>query len=422
MYTNIASLCFKFLEFAAIVAVNKPSFVMVTETWLTSDIPDSLVSLSGYSLFRRDRQSIRGGGVCIYVSNFVMSNFIVSVVDSDTSNVESLFLKVTGKSLSIVLGCVYRTPSSDFDSDLELFNALTVLANDYNNLLICGDFNMPELNWPLVCSGSLNRSSQLLVDLISDSHLYQMVSEPTRYRKNQCPSVLDLVLSSNPDLIANLEYSSPIGNQMLEKDLLEVDWASTLKYNTISENWEAFKSQLQELTLLNSIRRVFMKSTKKPWINDQLVKMIRIKRNLWRSFKCTGNVVDYGAHRTFSNQLASKIKSAKSSYKAQLARNKNPKSFYKYIRDTLGGSVRKPKLRDSTGALISDNDKIANIFADTFAEAYTAEPSSNPPVVFIPRCTASLTNVEFLEQEVYVTANIRNTLLCIITRPFRNYA
>ncbi|KAJ3644167.1 hypothetical protein Zmor_026839 [Zophobas morio] len=414
MYSNIASLCSKFLEFTAIVAVNKPSFVMVTETWLTSDIPDSLVSLSGYSLFRRDRQSIRGGGVCIYVSNFVMSNFIVSVVDSDTSNVESLFLKVTGKSLSIVLGCVYRTPSSDFDSNLELFNALTVLANDYNNLLICGDFNMPELDWPLVCSGSLNRSSQLLVDLISDSHLYQMVSEPTRYRKNQCPSVLDLVLTSNPDLIANLEYSSPIGKsdhviilvnlqinmqatnkitittksiinyQMLEKDLLEVDWASTLKYNTISENWEAFNSQLQELTLLNSIRRVFMKSTKKPWINDQLVKMIRIKRNLWRSFKRTGNVVDYAAHRTFSNQLASKIKSAKSSYEAQLARNKNPKSFYKYIRDTLGGSLRKPQLRDSTGALISDNDKIANIFADTFAEAYTAEPSSNPPVVFTP--------------------------------------
>ena len=47
-----------------------------------------------------------------------------------------------------------------------------------------------------------------------------------------------------------------------------------------------------------------------------------------------------------------KIKSAKSSQEAQLAPNKNPKSFYKYIRDSLRGSVRKPQLRDSIGALI----------------------------------------------------------------------
>ena len=73
-------------------------------------------------------------------------------------------------------------------------------------------------------------------------------------------------------------------------------------------------------------------------------------------------MVNYADLRTFSNQ--SKIKNAKSTYEAQLVRNKNPKSFYKYIRDTLGGSVRKPQLRDSTGAVISDNDKIANIFAE----------------------------------------------------------
>ena len=52
-------------------------------------------------------------------------------------------------------------------------------------------------------------------------------------------------------------------SQMLEKDLLEVDWASSVKYNTIFENWKAFKFQLQELTLLNYIPRVFMKSPKK---------------------------------------------------------------------------------------------------------------------------------------------------------------
>ena len=44
----------------------------VTESWATSEISDSELSLDGFALFRKDRCDVRpgkGGGVLLYVSN-----------------------------------------------------------------------------------------------------------------------------------------------------------------------------------------------------------------------------------------------------------------------------------------------------------------------------------------------------------------
>jgi len=46
--------------------------IAVTESWATSEISDSELSLDGFVLFRKDRCDVRpgkGGGVLLYVSN-----------------------------------------------------------------------------------------------------------------------------------------------------------------------------------------------------------------------------------------------------------------------------------------------------------------------------------------------------------------
>ena len=39
----------------------------ITETWLRKSIPDSIIHIPGYTVFRRDRIRDTHGGVCIYV-------------------------------------------------------------------------------------------------------------------------------------------------------------------------------------------------------------------------------------------------------------------------------------------------------------------------------------------------------------------
>jgi hypothetical protein len=38
---------------------------------------DSLVSLGGYTLFRADRDGKKGGGVCIYIEDHTLADFLV---------------------------------------------------------------------------------------------------------------------------------------------------------------------------------------------------------------------------------------------------------------------------------------------------------------------------------------------------------
>ncbi|KAH0817119.1 hypothetical protein GEV33_005672 [Tenebrio molitor] len=103
----------------------------------------------------------------------------------------------------------------DFPKRLHIFPEGSVrqegLADTSEKIFIFGDFNMLQLLWPLDSSGSFSNSSQLMADLIINSHLCQLVLEPTRFRLNQTPSTLDLIISSYDNSLTNLKYLSPIG-------------------------------------------------------------------------------------------------------------------------------------------------------------------------------------------------------------------
>ena len=53
-----------------------PDIFVVTESWLSSKIPDSDIYLTGYNLFGADMKS-KGGGVAIFVRNHLMTNVLL---------------------------------------------------------------------------------------------------------------------------------------------------------------------------------------------------------------------------------------------------------------------------------------------------------------------------------------------------------
>ena len=60
----------KFDELEAMLSVHvNLSYICITESWLNVTIPDSLVSLQDFDIYRMDRCDRLGGGVCIYVKN-----------------------------------------------------------------------------------------------------------------------------------------------------------------------------------------------------------------------------------------------------------------------------------------------------------------------------------------------------------------
>ena len=74
-------------------------------------------------------------------------------------------------------------------------------------LLIVRDFNYPEITWDSWTSSVVSQhSSKELNDTLQDNFLLELVNEPTRYREGQKPSPLDLIITSEENLINDIEY------------------------------------------------------------------------------------------------------------------------------------------------------------------------------------------------------------------------
>ena len=85
---------------------------------------------------------------------------------------------------------------------------------------------------------------------MDDLFLFQHVTEPTRLRQEETPSLLDLIFTNEQDMINNLLYSPPLGNSdhiCIEFDLtcyLELNKSENFKYNIGAANIDLMKQAL----------------------------------------------------------------------------------------------------------------------------------------------------------------------------------
>ena len=119
------------------------------ETWLTANVPDRLISVDGYRLFRRDRpvsMSLpRGhGGVAILVSD----SFECQLVPTPNTNVPDSNLEIVWVSvkinsgLTLMIASAYRVPVTsaaqllaDFDDLKASFSSYLQCIRERNSLL-----------------------------------------------------------------------------------------------------------------------------------------------------------------------------------------------------------------------------------------------------------------------------------------------
>lgn len=67
MLSNTMSLVPKLAEVEEFILRNRVDIAFITETWLKDTICDSVVDIPGFSIFRKDREVLQHGGVCIYL-------------------------------------------------------------------------------------------------------------------------------------------------------------------------------------------------------------------------------------------------------------------------------------------------------------------------------------------------------------------
>ena len=153
---------------------------MISETHLKKDVPDSVVGVSNYSIYRRDRNwfgndNREKGGVAIYRSNIN----IKQVLRSEIYEMISLQVDIPSGHLMLICG-IYHPPKPRYPED-DLIEYIIDIVDDF---LECNPSGL------VVCGGDLNRLN--LEKLSSLSGLKVLVDFPTRR-----DSILDNCLTNN---------------------------------------------------------------------------------------------------------------------------------------------------------------------------------------------------------------------------------
>ncbi|XP_044745064.1 uncharacterized protein LOC123306927 [Coccinella septempunctata] len=283
---------------------------------------------------------------------------------------------------------------------------------------------MPDVVWPL-SSKIYNSASAVFTDMIRDSDLTQLVDFPTRFRGTQSPSLLDLILVNDTDIVSNIEQHPPFGksdhvvirstlllkfpsaNNIATKSIKitdyeklvslteGVDWVSLLQPAAdVEVMWNSFAETLLGLYDCCTVTKDVSFIPTKPWINAEILRQIRHKRSIWRRYVRGRKRRDYDAHRAFSSYLSATIKNAKREYELKIARSKDRKKFFKYVRSTLNSKVDTPLVYDQNNKLCSGPEESANVLADSFAASFTHETGQLPRMIN-PRLSAELSDVIF---------------------------
>ena len=131
----------------------------VNETWLNQNISISeiLQLHSGFTIFRRDR-SDRGGGVvliAIKTASFKAVKEFKPESEAELQQLEIIFAEITTLTGQNILLCFcYRPPNED-PSWMDVFdNYLHEVCDQFNNMVIPGDFNLPDILWDSIDSAS----------------------------------------------------------------------------------------------------------------------------------------------------------------------------------------------------------------------------------------------------------------------------
>ena len=84
--------------------------------------------------------------------------------------------------------------------------------NEIPHILVSGDFNFKEIDWENEYVRGNHQHISLFTETLQDLFLKQHVTEPTRYRNGEEPSLLDLIITNEEGMIQNLSYHPALGD------------------------------------------------------------------------------------------------------------------------------------------------------------------------------------------------------------------
>ena len=326
----------------------------------------------------KDRSS-RGGGVLIAVSDLISS--------PSPPDLEVITVNVFCHNGPITFCTVYVPPNSEVDYHNQLLSYLYSIVSTMENVILVGDFNMPDICWSSLTGTSTFSNS--FCDFVFEMSLLQLVMEATHIKGN----ILDLVLTNVENSICELsidtshplvhsdhhsitfrinsvllhpkspskryyfDYSKADFDSLCDY-LLDIDFEDCFYSDDVESVWSTIKS-----TILNAMNLFIPKLPRRShnhpkWFNSVIRHRINCIRTLRK--RCLQHPTPYNHSKlkNLENLLQKDMIAAKSTYEKYLikscSKGQSSKNF-KYLRSLSSlGSI--PVSLDSSTATL-DQEK-----------------------------------------------------------------
>jgi len=416
-YTNSDSLINKRSELHAEIVKYAPDVICVTEVAPKSTIyplQEAELQIKGYDLFSNIENHKRG--VVIYIHRDLKAS--PSTVEELWESEEGCWCEVDlVKDDRLLIGCIYRSPNSDEANNEKMLSSIRRVCNEakFSHLLLCGDFNIPEIDWidEISLSGP-NHLAFKFMENIRDCFWYQHVKNPTRSRRNQAENILDLVITNEEGMVDDIQYGAPLGksdhlvlkfNFLCYKDIqasntskfsfnkgnytelsLEMKkhkWKQDLTGLTVEESWNLFEKRLMDAMKhhIPKRRQKGREKLKPLWMTQKVLIKLKKKQTAFKRYLMTREGKDYQQYARTRNQTKWICQSAVKDFEKNLAREAkiNPKAFFNYTNSKLKTTSSVPDLDVRKGVKTKGDKEKANLLNDFFSSVFTREDLANIP-------------------------------------------
>ena len=410
LYSNVQSLKNKMNELRAVVSLERPDIIALTETWTNEGVDNAFLQIEGYEIVeRRDRVDTaggRGGGIVVYVRG----------IHAWRENTEGDFnqcvtVRMKKRSDACALHVVYRSPNSSSENDMRLCQWMEGVTRRKGEEIFVGDFNFPGIDWE---KGTSDARGRLFHETCMDSFLTQHVNQET----HRSGHVLDLVLTTHESMVDNIRMKGKLGSsdhEMIMVDLvvgveknetvksarnyrrgnyvemrkeMSIDWERELREMDTEETWNCIEGWIQRVTEKHVPMKKITTKRKPMWMDSEVAGLIKEKRAAWTRWKQTRSEQDKKKYKALEAKTKKAIRNRKNALERQIAKNakENPKAFYSYLNSQRKTRTRVGPLRDEDGQVVTDPRVQADMFNAHYASVFT-------------RCTTAPPTIEKITEE-----------------------
>jgi hypothetical protein len=411
LYMNVRSLSNKIHRLELLLSETEPDIAVLSETWTSDKITNPSISLNNYEIVSRsDRTNTkdgRGGGVIIYAKNEISSKIQNKPPNSTIMDIQVCEIKIC----DVTIVGVYRSPTTNNDSDMKLINYLKDVPD---MTTVVGDFNLPRVDWsnPLCTPNHL----QAYNDIIMEKFWDQLVEVPTHLAGN----TLDIVLADRnliqgqvevcPELKLpkmdhfpikykiNMKRTPPITSEVVynyskanfecyRQTLAAINWQVILSRKSVEGMWHEIKSKII-IAADGSIPKMNRRKRRDPpWMTRDLKRLLNQRKRAWKIVKKYDSYTNREKHKVISTTIDKMVDTCKVQYEHRLGSTgpDHQKHFYSYMRQAT-------KAKDTIGPLSTDDglstendiqcaELLNNYFGSVFGESEPEFiPQQNPSI------------------------------------------